>query len=267
MVCDGRQQAQRVCPAADLFELLLRQLLRLPPGSRRALRLPCRLLWSCTPPPIETAAAPICSARAAFVTPFSCEYTWRPMGWFSRKPPPHPHLRELIGLRCCLTAWRRAVIEHWHQDGVASHEELTERLSQLGWYNAGAGGADPFTEHVLQVPVGDLDLSLLLGAHWRTETAAASPGRWASSTRSRRRRNARTPRRWRACFPLRNVIGAGDRAVPSARSRGNRRQAGRVEAAPDRGDRESGDGRAGGRARRVRVLASIRTHARPRLGS
>ena len=95
------------------------------------------------------------------------------MGWFSRKPPPHPHLRELIGLRCCLTAWRRAVIEHWHQDGVASREELTERLSQLGWYNTGAGGADPFTEHVLQVPVGDLDPSLLLGAHWRAEAAAS----------------------------------------------------------------------------------------------
>ena len=94
------------------------------------------------------------------------------MGWFSRKPPPHPHVRELIGLRACLTAWRRAAIEHWYQDGVASREELTERLSQLGWYNRGAGGADPFTEHVLGVPVGELDPSLLLGAHWRAEAAA-----------------------------------------------------------------------------------------------
>lgn len=72
-----------------------------------------------------------------------------------------------------MTAWRRAVIEHWYQQGEASLEQLTERLSQLAWYNRGAGGADPFTEHVVRVPVGALEPSLLLGAHWRAETAVS----------------------------------------------------------------------------------------------
>jgi hypothetical protein len=96
------------------------------------------------------------------------------MGWFGKpRKPPHPNLRELNGLRWCITAWRRAVIEHWYQDGEDSHEVLSEKLSALGWYNHAAGGADEFTEFVLQVPVGELDPSLLLGAHWRAETATA----------------------------------------------------------------------------------------------
>ena len=95
------------------------------------------------------------------------------MGWFSRKPAPHPQLRELHALRSSIVAWHRAAIERWYQDGVASQEELTERLSQLRWYNVGAGGADPFTEYVLGLPVGDLAPSLVLGAHWRGEAAAA----------------------------------------------------------------------------------------------
>jgi hypothetical protein len=96
------------------------------------------------------------------------------MGLFGKKrPPPHPNLRELNGLRWCITAWRRAAIEHWFLDGVASREELTEKLSQLGWYNHAWDGADEFTNFVLSVPVGELDPSLLLGAHWRGETASA----------------------------------------------------------------------------------------------
>jgi hypothetical protein len=93
------------------------------------------------------------------------------MGWFSRKRPPHPNLRELHAIRYCVTAWRRAAIEHWHQDGVASREELTERLSQLNWYNYAWEGADPFTDFILKVPVGEMEPPLLLEAHWRAETA------------------------------------------------------------------------------------------------
>ena len=97
------------------------------------------------------------------------------MGWFSKKErkPPHPNLRELNGLRWCITAWRRAAIEHWFHDGVASREELTEKLSALNWYNHVWDGADEFTDFVLKIPVGEMDPSLLLGAHWRGETASA----------------------------------------------------------------------------------------------
>jgi hypothetical protein len=65
------------------------------------------------------------------------------------------------------------VIEAWYRQGAASREELAEKLSQLNWYNHGAGGADAFTEHVLHVPVGDLDPPLHLAAEWRIDTAAS----------------------------------------------------------------------------------------------
>ncbi len=94
------------------------------------------------------------------------------MGWFlSRRP--HPQVRELKGLRCCIVAWRRAVIEAWYRERAASQEELARKLSQLNWYNHGAGGADPFTDHVLHVPVGDLEPQLYLEAEWRIDTAAS----------------------------------------------------------------------------------------------
>src|SRR5262252_10534691 len=80
-----------------------------------------------------------------------------PMGWFLRKRALHPNLRELKALRCCITAWRRAAIEHWFLDGVASREALTERLSQLNWYNSVWDGADPFTDFVLKIPVGEME--------------------------------------------------------------------------------------------------------------
>jgi hypothetical protein len=79
----------------------------------------------------------------------------------------------LEAIRCCVTAWRRAVIEHWFQDGADSREALSARLSALSDYNRGWDGADPFTEQVLAIPVGGLEPSLLLEAHWRGETAAA----------------------------------------------------------------------------------------------
>lgn len=95
------------------------------------------------------------------------------MGWFSRKRVPDPNLRELRALRCCVTAWRRAAIEHWSLDGVGRREELTERLSHLNWYNYGWSGADPFTDFVLKIPVGEMEPPLLLEAHWRGETAVS----------------------------------------------------------------------------------------------
>ena len=96
------------------------------------------------------------------------------MGWFSKKrPPPDPKLREFHGLRWCITAWRRAAIEHWFEDGVASPEELTERLEALNAHNYAWDGADEFTDFILKVPVGEMEPPLLLGAHWRIEAACA----------------------------------------------------------------------------------------------
>jgi hypothetical protein len=62
---------------------------------------------------------------------------------------------------------------------VASRQELAEKLSQLNWYNHEAGGADPFTDHILRVPVGDLEPPAYLGAEWRIETAVSIA--WALS--------------------------------------------------------------------------------------
>jgi hypothetical protein len=50
---------------------------------------------------------------------------------------------------------------------------VTERLSHLNWYNHGGGGADPFTDFVLKIPIGEMEPPLLLGAHWRGETAVS----------------------------------------------------------------------------------------------
>jgi hypothetical protein len=71
-----------------------------------------------------------------------------------------------------VVAWHRALIEDWDRERAAPREELAERLSALGWYAQVAGRPDPFTNHVLGIPVGELDEPLYLGAHWRIETAA-----------------------------------------------------------------------------------------------
>jgi hypothetical protein len=90
---------------------------------------------------------------------------------FLRKRREHPRHRELRGLRSCLVAWRRAVLEAHHRDGAADNETLEEKRLALAWYAHAAGGADPFTSHILQVPVGELDEPLYLDALYRIETA------------------------------------------------------------------------------------------------
>lgn len=71
----------------------------------------------------------------------------------------------------CLVAWRRAVLEAHLRDGVADAKTLEERRSALARYAHAAGGTDPFADHVLRVPVGELDDSLFLEALYRIETA------------------------------------------------------------------------------------------------
>lgn len=71
----------------------------------------------------------------------------------------------------CLVAWHRAVLEGQYQDGVTDSKALEERRSALGWYAHAAGGTDPFTDHILQIPVGELDEPLFLEGLYRIETA------------------------------------------------------------------------------------------------
>ncbi len=73
----------------------------------------------------------------------------------------------------CLVAWHRAAFEGHYQDGVANAKALEEKRSALGWYAHAAGGTDPFTDHILQIPVGELDEPLFLEALYRIETASA----------------------------------------------------------------------------------------------
>jgi hypothetical protein len=95
------------------------------------------------------------------------------MGWLWSRRRRHPHVRELRGLRACLLAWHRSVLEDWHRQAAAPPEALEERLSALRWYAHGLGGTDPLTDHVLAMPIGALGQPLYLGAHWRAETAVS----------------------------------------------------------------------------------------------
>lgn len=92
---------------------------------------------------------------------------------FLRKRREHPHHRELRGLMSCIVAWRRAVIEGHHQEQSVDATTLEEARSALLWYAHAAGGADPFTDHIVQVPVGELEEPLFLEALYRIETAVA----------------------------------------------------------------------------------------------
>ena len=71
----------------------------------------------------------------------------------------------------CLVAWHRAVLEARHQGGAVDTQELEQKRSALAAYAHAAGGTDPFTEHVVQLPVGQLDKPLFLEALYRMETA------------------------------------------------------------------------------------------------
>jgi hypothetical protein len=62
---------------------------------------------------------------------------------------------------------------------VADARTLDERRSALAWYAHAAGGADPFTDHILQTPIGELDEPLFLEALYRIETAVGVA--WALS--------------------------------------------------------------------------------------
>jgi len=73
----------------------------------------------------------------------------------------------------CLVAWRRAVVEARYRDRAADQKTLEAKRSALGWYAHAAGGTDPFTAHVLAVPVGELDEPLFLGSLFRIEAAVA----------------------------------------------------------------------------------------------
>lgn len=90
-----------------------------------------------------------------------------------RRAGPHPHRRELSGLLSCIVAWRRAVIEARLRDGEVDAGTLAERLSNLAAYAEAAGEIDPFTRHVLSIPVGELDEPLFLEALYRMETAVS----------------------------------------------------------------------------------------------
>jgi hypothetical protein len=90
---------------------------------------------------------------------------------------PHPHQRELITLMSCIVSWRRAVLEAQVRDGVAEAAVLDGRRALLATYTLAAGGADPFTEDVLLVGVGQMEEEHFLEALFRIE-AALSIG-WA----------------------------------------------------------------------------------------
>lgn len=92
------------------------------------------------------------------------------LGWLRRRKP-HAQQRELAALLSCLVAWRRAVLEARHREAPNHATGLEERLSALRWYAHGAGGTDPFTDHVLGLPLGGLDESLFLSALYRIEVA------------------------------------------------------------------------------------------------
>jgi hypothetical protein len=92
------------------------------------------------------------------------------LGWLRRRKP-HAHRRELSALLSCLVAWRRAVLEAQYHDAPDRAAELEERLSALRWYAHGAGGTDPFTTHVMEFPLGELDEPLFLLALYRIEVA------------------------------------------------------------------------------------------------
>jgi hypothetical protein len=89
-----------------------------------------------------------------------------------RAGEPHRQARELRALTSCLVAWRRAVLELQYRNGVADAATMDERRAGLVWYVEGMGGADTFTSHIIQVPVGDLDEPLFLAALWRIEAVA-----------------------------------------------------------------------------------------------
>lgn len=63
------------------------------------------------------------------------------------------------------------MLEHWFREKEADAPALEEKRDALAWYAKGAGGADPFSSHVLQAPIGKLDQGLFLLAHYRIETA------------------------------------------------------------------------------------------------
>jgi hypothetical protein len=88
-----------------------------------------------------------------------------------RKRREHLQRRELQGLMSCLVAWHRAGLEGHYQDGVADSDALEEKRSALGWYAHAADGTDPFTNHILQIPVGELEEPLFLEGLYRIETA------------------------------------------------------------------------------------------------
>ncbi len=89
-----------------------------------------------------------------------------------RAGEPHRQARELRALISCLVAWRRAVLETQYRDGVADAATLDEKRAGLVWYVERRGGADSFTSHIIQVPIGDLDEPLYLAALWRIEAVA-----------------------------------------------------------------------------------------------
>jgi hypothetical protein len=88
-----------------------------------------------------------------------------------RAAEPQRQKRELRAITSCLVAWRRAVLESQYRDGVTDTASLEESRAGLIWYVEGMGGADSFTSHIIQVPIGDLDEPLYLAALWRVEAA------------------------------------------------------------------------------------------------
>lgn len=85
----------------------------------------------------------------------------------------HRHAREMRALVSCLVAWRRAVLESKHRDGTSDPATLNDSLSALVWYVHNVGGADAFTTHIIQVPIGELDEPLFLAALWRIEAVGS----------------------------------------------------------------------------------------------
>jgi hypothetical protein len=71
----------------------------------------------------------------------------------------------------CITSWRRAVLEAQVRDGVAEAGPLDTKRALLSTFTLAAGGADPFTEDVLQVPVGQMEEPHFLEALFRIEAA------------------------------------------------------------------------------------------------
>lgn len=80
--------------------------------------------------------------------------------------------RELDGLRSCILAWRRALLELRFRSGDDPGQLAVEH-DDLAAYADAAGEGAPFSRTVIDTPIGELDERAFLIALYRTEVATS----------------------------------------------------------------------------------------------